>query len=69
MQLSRKIIEADATTSYTSIEDEFKIPGGYHSVAPAVFRPILTKCDLKNNLTPERQTKYHSVMSKLLHLM
>ena len=50
-------------------EDEFNLPGGHHSVTPAVPGYILMMHDPYNKLTSERQAKYSSDIGKLLHLM
>ena len=64
LKLSGKVLEDDA-----SFKDECKISGDHYSVTPAVPGSILMKCDPKNNLTSERQTKYCSGIGAFLHLM
>ena len=50
LQLSREVNDDDATSTYTTFEDEFKIPGGCCLVTQAVPRSILMKCFLNNKL-------------------
>ena len=48
---------------------EFMILAGHNLVTSAVPGSILIRCDPKNKLPSERQTKHCSHMSKLLNLM
>ena len=48
---------------------EFKIAGYHHLATSAVFWSILIKCDPKNKLMSETQTKYCSGTGMLLHTM
>ena len=53
LQLSRQVIKDDAWIS-TDFEDEFKVPGGHHSVTTAIPVSILRMCD-PTKLTSKRQ--------------